>query len=300
MMRLNQYPGTPYPLGASLDQDGVNFALFTENVTAVDLCLFDDLGHETRVWMPEYTNQVWHAFLPAITAGQQYGYRVRGPYQPELGHRFNPAKLLLDPYAKAIAGPVGWDTGAPVFGYKLGDPQADLSIDRADSAPHVPKSLMVDGRFDREGDTPPRISWADTVIYEAHVKGLRQRHLKVPPPLGGRYAALACQPVIDHLRSLGVTAVELLPVQAVVNDRSLTDKGLGNYWGHNSIGFFALAARYASRSTHGELVSEFKAMVKALQGAGLEVLLAVVYNHTGEGNQLGPTLCFRGLDDAVD
>jgi isoamylase len=299
MKKPTVWPGRPYPLGAEGDEGGVNFALYAENATAVDLCLFDDSGQETRVRMPEQANRVWHAYWPGIKPGQLYGYRVSGPYQPEQGHRFNPAKLLLDPYAKAISGLVEWPHGAAVFGYKLDDPRADLSIDRTDSAPYVPKSVVVDDRYDWEGDTPPRVPWTDTVIYETHVKGMTARHAAVPPGLRGRYAGLACQPVLDHLRALGVTAVELLPVHAFVNDRSLLEKGLTNYWGYNSIGYFAPEARYSSLGTRGEQVAEFKDTVKALHRAGLEVILDVVYNHTGEGNQLGPTLCFRGIDNAA-
>jgi isoamylase len=299
MKKPTAYPGKPYPLGATRCADGVNFALFTENATAVDLCLFDTRGEETRVRLPEYTNQVWHAFVPGLAAGQRYGYRVSGPFQPEQGHRFNQAKLLLDPYAKAIDRTVDWEKDAPVFGYKVGDARADLSQDRTDSAAYVPKSLVVDDRYDWEGDAPPRTPWEDTIIYEAHVKGLTQRHPEVPPELRGRYAGLTCPPVLDHLRSLGITAVELLPVHAFVNDRTLLEKGLGNYWGYNSIGFFAPEASYAVQSDTGQQVNEFKDMVKALHRAGLEVILDVVYNHTGEGSQMGPTLAFRGLDNAV-
>ncbi len=299
MKKPTVWPGRPYPLGATVDEGGVNFALYTEHATAVELCLFDASGQETRVRLPEYTNQVWHAYLPGLLSGQLYGYRVSGAYEPEHGHRFNPAKLLLDPYAQAISGPVEWERGAPVFGYLLDDPRTDLSQDRNDSAPYLPKSVVVDGRYDWEGDALPRVPWADTVIYEAHVKGLTARHPDVPTDLRGRYAALASPPIVNHLQTLGITAIELLPVQAFVNDRSLIEKGLGNYWGYNTIGFFAPEARYASRGTLGQQVTEFKDMVKAFHRTGLEVILDVVYNHTGEGNQLGPTLCFRGLDNAA-
>ncbi len=296
------WPGRPYPLGAMWDGHGVNFALYAENATAVDLCLFDSQDgtrEVARVRLPEYNNQVWHAYLPEVKPGQRYGFRVHGPYEPARGHRFNPAKLLLDPYAKAIDGAVEWDSGAPVFGYKPGDNQADLSVDRGDSGPFVPKSVVVDPAYDWGDDAPPRVPWDETVIYETHVKGLTARHPDVPPALRGRYAALACPVVLDHLRGLGVTAVELLPVQAFVGDRLLLDKGLANYWGYNSIGYFAPEARYASRGLLGEQLIEFKDMVRALHQAGLEVILDVVYNHTGEGNQLGPTLCFRGIDNAA-
>jgi glycogen operon protein len=302
MQKLKVWPGRPAPLGAAWDGHGVNFALYAENATGVDLCLYDgeDAAHETaRVKLPEYTNQVWHGYLPEARPGLRYGYRVYGPHQPHKGHRFNPAKLLLDPYARAIDGTLNWAHGDAFFGYRLGQAEADLTLDTADSGPHLPKSVVADPRFDWEDDAPPGHALADTVIYEAHVKGLTARHPDVPPELRGTYAALGCPPVLDYLRGLGVTAVELLPVHQFVNDRHLADKGLSNYWGYASIGFFAPDARYSASGTRGEQVTEFKAMVRALHRAGLEVILDVVYNHTGEGNQLGPTVCFRGIDNAA-
>jgi glycogen operon protein len=300
--KLTVWPGRPYPLGATWDGSGVNFALYSENATAVDLCLFDgpDGAREAnRIRIKEYSNQVWHAYLPEVKPGQRYGYRVHGPYKPSEGHRFNPSKLLLDPYAKAIDRPVEWESTAPVFGYKADDKHLDLSFDRTDSAPWIAKSVVIDPAYDWGNDAPPRVPWDETIIYEAHVKGLTARHPGVPPELRGRYAGLACPAILEHLCSLGVTTIELLPVHAFVGDRFLLDKGLTNYWGYNSIGFFAPEARYASRGMMGEQVTEFKDMVRAFHKAGLEVILDVVYNHTGEGSQLGPTLCFRGIDNAA-
>jgi glycogen operon protein len=296
---MNIWPGQPYPLGATWDGAGVNFALFSENATAVELCLFDeaDGNRETaRIRMPEHTNQVWHVYLPEVRPGQLYGYRVYGPYEPETGHRFNPAKLLLDPYAKAIAGSIRWSDA--LFGYTIGHPDADLSQDGRDSASGMPKCAVVDQAFNWGNDAFPRTPWHKTIIYELHVKGFTARHPDVPKQLQGTYAGLTCPEVIDYLHSLGITAVELMPVHQFVDDKHLVDRRLTNYWGYNSIGFFAPDARYAT-STHGQQVAEFKTMVKALHGEGIEVILDVVYNHTAEGNQLGPTLCFRGIDNAA-
>ena len=294
-------PGLPYPLGASWDVNGTNFALFSESATGVELCLFDDTepGREIeRVRLPEYTNEVWHGSLPDVKAGQRYGYRVHGPWEPQHGHRFNPHKLLLDPYAKAIDGTIRWSD--VVFGYRVGpDPDADLTLDDRDSADTVPKSVVVDDAFDWRGDRPPQIPWHRTVIYEAHVKGFTRRHPGVPEGIRGTYLALTCEPVLDHLRNLGVTAIELLPVHHFVDDRHLVERGLGNYWGYNSIGFFAPDVRYARQGGRGEQVREFKMMVRSLHEAGMEVILDVVYNHTAEGNHLGPTLSFRGIDNAA-
>ncbi|HSE95855.1 MAG TPA: glycogen debranching protein GlgX, partial [Methylomirabilota bacterium] len=293
-------PGAPHPLGATWDGAGVNFALFSEHATAVELCLFDpdDAGREIlRLPVSERTDLVWHLYLPEVRPGQLYGYRVHGPYAPEAGHRFNPAKVLLDPYARAIAGDVMWDDA--LFGYRIGDPDEDLRPDDRDSAPFVPKGVVVDPAFTWGDDRPPRTPWHRSVIYEIHVKGLTARHPDVARTLRGTYAGLASPPVIEYLTRLGVTAVELLPVHHVVHDRLLVNRGLRNYWGYNSIGYFAPDARYASAGVRGEQVREFKTMVKTLHQAGIEVILDVVYNHTAEGNQLGPTLCFRGIDNAA-
>jgi len=291
-------PGTPYPQGATWDGSGVNFALFSENATAVDLCLFDAEGSEeiAHIRMTEQTDQVWHIHLPEARPGQRYGYRVHGPYDPANGHRFNPAKLLLDPYAKAIDGTIRWSDA--LFGYTVGHPDTDLSQDDRDSAAGIPKSVVVDPAFTWADDRPPRIPWNETIIYEVHVKGFTARHPDIPKELRGTYAGLASPPAIDYLRSLGITAVELLPIHQFVADKHLVERGLTNYWGYNSIGFFAPDVRYSSGGGLGRQVNEFKTMAKALHEAGIEVILDVVYNHTGEGNHLGPTLCFRGIDNA--
>jgi len=289
-------PGRPYPLGASWDGEGVNFAVFAEHATRVEVCLFasDDATEKARISLVEQDELVWHACLPDVRPGQLYGYRVHGPYAPPDGHRFNPAKLLLDPYAKAITGPIRWSDA--VFGYVPGDPEADLSLNTADSAGAMPKSVVVEPAFSWSGDRPPNVPWNRTVIYECHVKGLTARHPDVPPELRGTYLGLASDPVIEHLIALGVTAVELMPVHHFVDDRQLVERGLANYWGYNTIGFFAPDVRYATGG-RGEQVSEFKTMVKRLHRAGIEVILDVVYNHTAEGNQLGPTLSMRGADN---
>ena len=297
---MDIWPGQPYPLGATWDGAGVNFALFSQNATAVELCLFDgpEGNQETaRIRLPEHTDQVWHAYLPGLRPGQLYGYRVHGPYEPAQGHRFNPAKLLLDPYAKAFAGTFNWSDS--LFGYTIGHQDADLSYDGRDSADGMPKCVVVDPAFNWGNDAHPRTPWHKTIIYELHVKGFTARHPEVPKQLQGTYAGLTCPEVIDYLHSLGVTAVELLPVHQFVVDKHLLDRGITNYWGYNSIGFFAPEARYAGRGIAGQQVAEFKTMVKALHAEGIEVILDVVYNHTGEGSQLGPTLCFRGIDNAA-
>ena len=292
------WPGKPYPLGATWDGAGVNFSLFSENATKVELCLFEGTAaqRETRIAMNEQTHQVWHLYLPEARLGQLYGYRVYGPYAPQEGHRFNPAKLVLDPYAKAITGTVNWSDA--LFGYAIGHPDQDLSRDEKDSAAGMPKCVVIDRAFSWGNDMPPATPWHETIIYELHVKGFTMRHPGVPPELRGTYGALACPAVMDYLKSLGVTAVELMPVHQFIADKHLEDRGLTNYWGYNSIGFFAPDARYASSGVGGEQVTEFKSMVRALHREGIEVILDVVYNHTGEGNQLGPTLCFRGIDNA--
>jgi glycogen operon protein len=295
---MRVWPGEPYPLGATWDGEGVNFALFSEHATAVELCLFqgvDDAGETARIPMRERTDLVWHAYLPDVRPGARYGYRVHGPYAPAEGHRFNANKLLIDPYAKAITGTVSWDDA--VYGYAVGDPEADLSFDVRDSARDVPKAVVVDTAFTWGDDRPPRTPWNRTVIYECHVEGMTSRHPGVPADLRGTYLGMASDPIVDHLRSLGVTAVELMPVHQYVDDRALVERGLRNYWGYNSIGFFAPHVAYAT-GWGGQQVDEFKSMVKSLHGAGIEVILDVVYNHTGEGNHLGPTLSLRGIDNA--
>ncbi len=293
--------GRPFPLGATWDpqREEINFAVFSEHATRVELCLYDEpWGKEVeRIALPRRTYHVWHGCLTGVRPGQLYGYRVHGPYAPRLGHRFNPAKLLIDPYAKAIAGRVDWSQ--PVFGYRFGRRSEDLTRDVRDSARGIPKSVVVDSTFDWGGDRRPCVPWTDTVIYETHVKGLTARHPDVPEDLRGTYAGLAQPAVLDYLQSLGVTAVELMPVHHFVNDKFLLDRGLTNYWGYSSIGYFAPESRYAASGEEGQQVVEFKAMVKALHAAGLEVILDVVYNHTAEGNHLGPTLCFRGADNWV-
>ncbi len=292
-------PGSAHPLGATWDGEGTNFALFSEHATAVELCLFDapeDAHERARITLAEHDEFVWHAYLPDVRPGQLYGYRVHGPYAPTEGHRFNPNKLLLDPYAKAISGIIRWSDA--LYGYVPGDPAADLSFNDADSAGAMPKSVVVESAFSWGDDRPPRTPWSRTIIYEAHVKGLTKLHPGVPPALRGTYLGLTTDPVIDHLAGLGITAVELMPVHHFVDDRHLVERGLSNYWGYNSIGFFAPEVRYATAS-RGEQVGEFKTMVKRLHRAGIEVILDVVYNHTAEGNQLGPTLSLRGVDNAA-
>ena len=293
------WPGKPYPLGATWDGAGVNFSLFSENATGVDLCLYDwpEGQYEVaRIPLREKTAQVWHAYLPEVRPGQLYGFRVQGPYEPAQGHRFNPAKLLLDPYAKAIAGTIKWSDA--LFGYTIGDPSADLAPDPRDSADGLPKCVVIDPAFSWGDDAPPRTHWHRTLIYELHVKGFTARHPQVPERLRGTYAGLVCPPVLDYFRSLGITAIELMPVHEFVSDKHLVDRGLANYWGYNSIGFFAPDGRYASGGVLGQQVAEFKTLVKTLHREGIEVILDVVYNHTAEGNHLGPTLCFRGIDNA--
>jgi glycogen operon protein len=293
---VRRWPGRPYPLGATWDGSGVNFALFSENAQAVELCLFDD-GRETRVPVTEQTEHVWHVYLPEARPGLRYGYRVQGPWDPAAGHRFNAAKLLLDPYARALDGTIKWSDA--LFGYQVGHPDADLVADGRDSASGMPKSVVVDTAFTWGNDRPLRTPWTQTVIYEMHVKGFTARHPGVPRHLRGTYAGLIAPAALAHLRDLGVTAIELMPIHAFVADKHLHDRGLTNYWGYNSIGFFAPDIRYASSQAAGGHVDEFKTMVKVLHEEGIEVILDVVYNHTAEGNQLGPTLCFRGLDNAA-
>jgi glycogen operon protein len=289
------WPGRPYPLGATWDGEGVNFALFSENAHAVELCIFDRKGRRVidAIDMRWQTDQVWHCYLPEGRPGLLYGYRVHGPYDPHNGHRFNAQKLLLDPYARDVVGPLRWNDA--LFGYRVGNTQQDLVADRRDSAAAMLKSRVIDSAFTWGDDKPLRTPWHETVIYELHVKGFTHNHPEIPPELRGTYAGLASDPVIEYLKRLGITAVELMPVHLFLDDRHLAEKGLRNYWGYNSIGFFAPDARYSSSGN----IKEFKSMVKRLHSAGIEVILDVVYNHTAEGNHLGPTLCFRGIDNAA-
>src|SRR6185437_12520107 len=293
------WPGEPCPLGASWDGVGVNFAIFSENATGVDLCLFAhpaDGAESARIPLTERNDQIWHCYLPDVRPGQLYGYRVHGPYEPERGQRFNPAQLLIDPYAKAISGTIAWSDA--LYAYDVHSPREDLAISQTDSAGAMPKCVVVDSAFTWSDDRAPRVPWHRTVIYECHVKGISKLHPDVLPHLRGTYLGLASDPIIEHLLSLGVTAVELLPVHHFAVDRRLAEAKLTNYWGYNSIGFFAPDARYASGGL-GQQVSEFKSMVKTLHAAGMEVILDVVYNHTAEGNHLGPTLSLRGIDNAA-
>ena len=288
------WPGHHYPLGATWDGQGVNFALFSKHAERVELCIFDDNGrHERqRVVLRERTADVWHCYLPQARPGMAYGLRVHGPYKPEEGHRFNPHKLLVDPYAKDLVGQLRW--GDALYGYPVGGKRADLALDRRDSAAFMPKGRVLETAFTWGEDRRPEVPWQDMVIYELHVRGFTMTHPEVPEHQRGTYAALGCAPVVDYLQRLGVTTIELLPVHAYLNDSHLAEKGLQNYWGYNSLGYFAPEMRYsASRK-----VKEFKTMVKTLHSAGIEVILDVVYNHTCEGNQLGPTLSMRGVDNA--
>ncbi|MEO8905456.1 MAG: glycogen debranching protein GlgX [Polyangiaceae bacterium] len=292
-------PGSAHPLGATWDGEGVNFAVFSGQATAVELCLFDSetaAKESIRIPLLQRTNRVWHVYLPDARPGQLYGYRVSGPYAPESGQRFNPHKLLIDPYAKAIAGKITVPDEA--FGYTLRDPNLDLSFDDRDSAALIPKSMVIEGAFSWGDDRPPNVPWSRTLIYECHVRGMTKLHPEVPGNLRGTYLGMVADPILDHLRSLGVTAVELLPIHQAVSERRLEELGLSNYWGYNTIGFFAPDPAFATGHM-GEQVNEFKTMVKTFHRAGIEVILDVVYNHTGEGNQLGPTICFRGFDNAA-
>ena len=287
------WPGHPYPLGATYDGSGTNFALYSSAATGVDLCLFDDEGHEERVALKEVDGDVWHVYLPGISPGQKYGYRVAGPYDPASGHRCDPSKLLLDPYAKAIDGEV--TPSQTLYSYSFDNPEVR---NEEDSAGHTMRSVVINPYFDWGHDRPPNHEYHETIIYEAHVKGMTKLHPMVPEDLRGTYAGLAQPAVIDHLKNLGATAIELMPVHQFVNDTHLQEKGLSNYWGYNTIGFFAPHNTYAAYGTKGEQVQEFKSMVKAFHEADIEVILDVVYNHTAEGNHLGPTLSFRGIDNS--
>jgi glycogen operon protein len=295
-MYIALWPGSVYPLGAHWDGKGTNFALFSEHATGVELCLFDRNDQETRVSLNEVSNFVWHGYLPGISPGQRYGYRVYGPYDPERGHRFNPNKLLIDPYTKAIDGDIG--NGAELFGYSWGDAAEDLSFSELDSAQLMPKSVVVDQSFDWEGDGLLQTPWHETIIYEVHVKGFTKLHPDIPEELRGTYAGMSHPAAIEHLQRLGITAVELMPVHHfLAQPGHLADKGLRNYWGYDSVNYFAPYSGYSASGSLGEQVVEFKEMVKALHKAGIEVILDVVYNHTGEGNHLGPTLSLRGIDN---
>jgi len=297
---MRVWPGKSYPLGATWDGKGVNFALFSENAKKVELCLFDRIDATAPVeciTMPEYSDQVWHAYLPEALPGQLYGYRVHGPYEPTKGHRFNANKIVLDPYAKSIARDVRW--ADQDFAYRLGDEQEDLSFDERDNAAFAPLAAVIDPAFTWGDDRPPRTPWHKTIIYELHVKGFTMRHPDVPEPLRGTYAGLASELVVNHLLNLGVTAVELMPVHYFINDRLLVDRGLTNYWGYNTLGFFAPEGRYCATNIPQDAVQQFKMMVAAFHAAGIEVILDVVYNHTAEGNHLGPTLSMRGIDNAT-
>jgi glycogen operon protein len=295
MSKLRVGPGLPNPLGATWDGAGVNFALFSTAATKVEVCLFDPKGRRetARVALPEYTHEVWHGYLPDVRPGQLYGYRVHGPYDPANGHRFNPNKLLVDPYARALYGDIVWHDAC--YGYRVGSPRGDLVMDRRDSAFVMPKCLVIDSAVTWGGDRHPRRPWAETVIYEAHVKGMTAVREDIAQPLRGTFAGLCDPRMVEHLQKLGVTAIELMPIQSFFDDREFVRRGLTNYWGYNTFNFFAPAARYISP---GADIHEFKLMVRRLHEAGIEVILDVVYNHTAEGNHLGPTLSFRGIDNA--
>jgi isoamylase len=294
---MEVWPGKPFPLGPNWDGSGTNFALFSENAQRVELCLFDGDDRETRIELTQREAFNWHCYVPGIGPGQHYGYRVHGAYDPATGHRFNPHKLLIDPYAKAIEGPILWERGNTLPYVPSADPDADLEPDVEDDADAIPKCVVVDPQFYWEDDQPPRTPWHDTVIYEVHVKGFTKLHDAVREDLRGTYAGLASEPALAYFRELGVTAVELLPVHHIADEGFLHARGLTNYWGYSSIGYLAPHALYAATGTRGEQVREFKGMVKALHGAGIEVILDVVYNHTAEGNHLGPMLSFRGVDN---
>ncbi len=296
-MNIIEFPGNPYPLGATWDGKGVNFTLYSNCATAVELCLFDDENNETRIDITERTHQIWHIYLKDIKPGQLYGYRVHGVYDPRNGHRFNSNKVLIDPYAKSIAGSVNWDKS--IFAYDIDSPDKDLSYSETDNAAFIPKSVVIDPGFNWEDDKKLDIPYHETIIYETHVKGFTQLCDDIPEEIRGSYAALAHPSTLKYLQELGVTAVELMPIHHFIIDEHLGKKGLSNYWGYNSIGFFAPDVRYSSSGYHGEQVNEFKNMVKTLHKAGLEVIIDVVYNHTAEGNELGPTLSFKGVDNSA-
>ncbi|MBV8395542.1 MAG: glycogen debranching protein GlgX [Actinobacteria bacterium] len=295
---MEAWPGQPFPLGPIWDGGGTNFSVFSENAERVELCLFDDDGNEERIEMTERTAFNWHCYVPGVGPGQRYGYRVHGPYDPAQGQRFNPAKLLIDPYAKAIEGPVDYHAANVLPYTPTGDADADIQPDQEDDAAAIPKCVVIDPSFDWEDDRAPARPWNETVIYEMHVKGFTKLNERIPEHLRGTYAGLASDEAIEYLTSLGVTAVELLPIHHIADESYLVDRGLTNYWGYSSIGFLTPHAMYAATGRRGEQVREFKGMVKALHRAGIEVILDVVYNHTAEGNHLGPMLAFRGIDNA--
>lgn len=296
---LRVWPGKSYPLGATWDGAGVNFALFSENATKVELCLFDsvdDKQEAVRIELPEQTDMVWHGYFPDLQPGQLYGYRVHGPYDPANGHRFNPNKLLLDPYARAIGRDLTWDDS--MFAYRLGDPEADLSFDDRDSAAFAPLAVVIDEAFTWGDDSHPDVPWHKTIIYEMHVKGFTKQHPGVPEHLQGTYAGIVSEEALNHLKKLGVTTIELMPIHYFLNDRHLVDQGLTNYWGYNTMGFFAPDPRYSAGGPGADSVVEFKRMVRALHSNGFEVILDVVYNHTAEGNHMGPMVSLRGIDNS--
>jgi isoamylase len=300
MARIKLLRGKPYPLGATWDGNGTHFAVFSEHATKVELCLFDSAearSESGRLSLPERTDLVWHGYLPGIRPGQLYGYRIHGPYAPEQGHRFNPNKIVLDPYAKAIGRRVSW--GDELFGYRIGDPKEDLSMDEYDNAAVAPLAAVIDPEFTWRDDRPPKIPWHQTLIYEAHVRGFTRLNLEVPEPLRGTYAGFASEPSLRHLSELGVTAVEMMPIHHHIDERNLIERGLSNYWGYNTLSFFAPDLRYASVGSSVGSVVEFKNMVRELHNAGIEIILDVVYNHTAEGNHLGPTLSLRGIDNSA-
>ncbi len=295
---MDVWPGRPFPLGSTWDGEGTNFALFSEKAQRVELCLFDDDDREGRIELTERTAFHWHCYVPGVGPGQRYGYRVHGPYDPSSGHRFNAYKLLIDPYAKAVEGPVRWQRGNTLPYVPSAAEDADLVRDSEDDSDAIPKCVVIDPHFDWEDDRPPGTPWPDTVIYEVHVKGFTKLHPGVRDDLRGKYAGLASEEALAHFRGLGVTAVELLPIHHIADESFLHGLGLTNYWGYSSIGYLAPHALYAATGGRGEQVREFKGMVKALHRAGIEVILDVVYNHTAEGNHLGPMLAFRGVDNA--
>lgn len=299
-MSLKVYPGKPYPLGATWDGEGVNFALHSDHAEGVELCLFEEIYDEDAVYIKftERTHHIWHAYIPGLKPGQLYGYRVFGPFEPHQGHRFNPFKLLIDPYAKSIAGTIHWHESLFAYDMKSKGPDKDLTFDKTDSARFLPKCVVIDPNFDWEDDRSPNTPYHQTVIYEAHVKGLTKMHPEIPEEIRGTYAAVAHPVMIEYYKSLGITAIELMPIHHFISDQVLHERNLTNYWGYNTLGFLAPDIRYSSTRERGKQVVEFKNMVKELHRAGIEVILDVVYNHTAEGNHLGPTLNFKGIDNA--
>src|SRR5437773_3387537 len=298
-MDIRIKPGSPFPLGATWDGQGVNFALYAENASGVELCLFDskeEHKESRKIKIEERTHQVWHSYVPGLKPGQLYGYRVYGRYEPQNGHRFNPNKFLIDPYAKAISDTLHWHDA--LFGYEVGNEHADLSFSDVDGIPFMPRSVVIDPNFNWEDDKFPRIPYHKTIVYELHLKGFTKLQTQIPENIRGTYSSLAHPVIIKYLKDLGITPVELMPIHYYISERHLEEKGKTNYWGYNTIGFFAPDVRYTASATSGEQVFEFKNMVKQLHKAGIEIILDVVYNHTGEGNQLGPTFSFRGIDNA--